>query len=52
MPGVEVRSVRELSVLDLAPGSDPIRLAVYSKAAIKEVGEIKSTHLEVMVKTQ
>jgi large subunit ribosomal protein L4e len=52
IPGVEVRSVKELSVLDLAPGSDPIRLTVYSKSAIEEIGKIKSTHLEVMVKTQ
>ncbi|MGH1568838.1 MAG: 50S ribosomal protein L4 [Nitrosopumilus sp.] len=52
LPGVEVRSVKELSVLDLAPGSDPIRLTVYSKSAIEEIGKIKSTHLEVMVKTQ
>ena len=52
LPGVEVKSVNELSVLDLAPGSDPIRLTVYSKSAIEEIGKIKSTHLEVMVKTQ
>ena len=52
IPGVETKSVKELSVLDLAPGSDPIRLTVYSKAAIQEIGKIKSTHLEVMVKTQ
>jgi hypothetical protein len=25
---------------------------VYSKSAIEEIGKIKSTHLEVMVKTQ
>ncbi len=52
LPGVEVRNVKELSVLDLAPGSVPIRLTVYSKSAIEEIGKIKSTHLEVMVKTQ
>lgn len=52
LPGVEVKNVNELSVLDLAPGSDPIRLTVYSKAAIEEIGKIKSTHLEIMVKTQ
>ncbi len=52
LPGVEVKSVKELSVLDLAPGSDPIRLTVYSKSAIEEIGKIKSTHLEVMVKSQ
>ena len=52
LPGVEVRNVKDLSVLDLAPGSDPIRLTVYSKSAIEEIGKIKSTHLELMVKTQ
>lgn len=52
LPGVEVKNVNELSVLDLAPGSEPIRLTVYSKAAIEEIGKIKSIHLEVMVKTQ
>jgi hypothetical protein len=25
---------------------------VYSKSAIEEIGKIKSTHLEIMVKTQ
>ena len=48
--GVEVRSVKNLSVLDLAPGSDPIRLTVYSKAALDEISKIKSPHLELMVK--
>jgi len=52
IPGVNVKSVKDLSVLDLAPGSHPIRLTVYSKSAIEEIGKIKSTHLEVMVKTQ
>ena len=51
-PGVEARNAKDLSVLDLAPGSDPIRLTVYSKSAIEEIAKIKSTHLEVMVKTQ
>jgi large subunit ribosomal protein L4e len=52
LPGVEARSVKDLSVIDLAPGSDPIRLTVYSKAAIEELAKIKSTHLELMVKTK
>ena len=52
LPGVEVKNVKDLSVLDLAPGSHPIRLTVYSKSAIEEIAKIKSTHLEVMVKTQ
>ena len=52
LPGVEAKSVNQLSVLDLAPGSDPIRLTVYSKSALEEIAKIKSTHLEVMVKTK
>jgi large subunit ribosomal protein L4e len=49
-PGVEVCSVKNLSVLDLAPGAVPIRLTVYTKSAIEEISKIKSTHLELMVK--
>ena len=52
LPGVEVRAVKDLSVLDLAPGSDPIRLTIYSKAALEEIAKIKSAHLELMVKTR
>ena len=48
-PGVEVCSAKNLSVLDLAPGSVPIRLTVYSKGAIEEISKIKSSHLELMV---
>ena len=51
-PGVEAVNAKDLSVLDLSPGSDPIRLTVYSRSAIEEIGKIKSTHLEVMVKIQ
>lgn len=51
-PGVDVKSPKQISVLDLAPGSDPIRLTVYTKSAIQEIAKIQSTHLEVMVKKQ
>ena len=40
---------KNLSVLDLAPGSQPIRLTAFSKSAIEELGKIKSPHLELMV---
>ena len=49
IPGVDSCSVKDLSVLDLAPGSDLIRLVVYSKKAIDEISKIKSRHLELMV---
>ena len=46
--GVDVRSASSLSILDLAPGSEPIRLTVYTKGAIEEIAKIKSSHLELM----
>ena len=49
IPGVDARSVKDLSILDLAPGSKPVRLTVYSKKAVDEISKIKSTHLELMV---
>ena len=49
IPGVDACSVKNLSVLDLAPGADLIRLTVYSKKAIEELSKIKSRHLELMV---
>ena len=51
IPGVEAKRVSELSVLDLAPGSDPIRLTVYTISALTQLGGIKSTHLDIMAKT-
>ena len=49
IPGVDVQTAKNLSVLDLAPGGVPIRLVVYSKNALKEIEKIKSTHLELLV---
>jgi len=50
--GVDVVEAKNLSVLDLAPGSKPIRLTVFSKSSIEEIGKIKSPHLELMVTVQ
>lgn len=47
--GVDVVKTKNLSVLDLAPGARPIRLTVFSKGAIEELGKIHSPHLELMV---
>ena len=49
IPGIDVCSAKNLSVLNLAPGGTLIRLTVFSKKAIEEIGEIKSRHLELMV---
>jgi large subunit ribosomal protein L4e len=35
--GVDIKQVKELSVLDFAPGSKPIRLTIFSESAIKEL---------------
>lgn len=47
--GVDVKAVNSLSVLDLVPGAQPIRLTVFSKGAIEELAKIQSPHLELMV---
>jgi len=42
LPGVAVRTVKSVSVLDLAPGSKPARLTIFSENAIKELNTLKS----------
>ena len=49
IPGIDVCSAKNLSVLNLAPGGTLIRLTIFSKKAIEEIAEIKSRHLELMV---
>lgn len=51
-PGVDVRTARDLSVLDLAPGAVPARLTVYTRGAIDEIAKLKSTHLDVAAKVE
>ena len=52
IPGIDVCSTKNLSVLNLAPGGSLIRLTVFSKKAIEEISQIKSNHLELMVTLQ
>jgi large subunit ribosomal protein L4e len=52
LKGIDVCTAKNLSVLDLAPGSAPIRLTVFSDNAINEIAKIKSPHLELMVTLQ
>jgi large subunit ribosomal protein L4e len=42
LPGIHVKAVRELSVLDLAPGSRHIRLTIFSVNAIEELRRLYS----------
>lgn len=39
--GVEVKPVEEISVLDLAPGSRPIRLTIYSENAVEKLRHLR-----------
>jgi large subunit ribosomal protein L4e len=41
IPGITVKYAKSLSVLDLAPGSKPIRLAIFSQSALEVLKEIK-----------
>jgi large subunit ribosomal protein L4e len=41
LPGIAIKYVKNLSVLDLVPGSKPIRLAIFSTSALDVLNEIK-----------
>lgn len=43
LPGIAVKTVKSVSVLDLAPGSKPARLTIFSENAIKELDTLKFT---------
>jgi large subunit ribosomal protein L4e len=43
LPGITAKSVKSVSVLDLAPGSKPVRLTIFSENAIKELTNLKCT---------
>jgi large subunit ribosomal protein L4e len=48
IPGVEVKTAKQVSVLDLAPGSKPIRLAVFSQNAIEQLKSLRAPMHKVM----
>jgi large subunit ribosomal protein L4e len=54
--GIDIKQVKDLSVLDLAPGSKPMRLAIFSETAIKELNNIKKPImqkvLEMMIQSK
>lgn len=41
LPGIAIKYVKNLSVLDFAPGSKPIRLAIFSQSALDVLNELK-----------
>jgi len=46
--GVDVTSVKNLSVLHLAPGSHPVRLALWSTSAIEQLQSLSNHTIELM----
>jgi len=54
--GIDIKQVKDLSVLDFAPGSKPIRLTIFSESAIKELDNLKKPAIqrimEIMVKSK
>jgi large subunit ribosomal protein L4e len=39
IPGVSIKCIKDLNVLDMVPGSKPIRLAIFSKDVLQILGE-------------
>ena len=46
--GVDVTSVKNLSVLHLAPGSHPVRLTLWSKSAMEQLQSLSNPTIELM----
>jgi large subunit ribosomal protein L4e len=40
--GIDVKQAKKISVLDLVPGSKPIRLTIFSENAIKRLNDMKA----------
>jgi large subunit ribosomal protein L4e len=52
LPGVSVVSIENLSIMDLVPGTKPVRLTIYTKNAIDFMNEISTvwSKIQTMVK--
>jgi large subunit ribosomal protein L4e len=48
IPGIVVKTAREISVLDLAPGSKPARLTIFSQNALEHLKEVKAPMHKIM----
>jgi large subunit ribosomal protein L4e len=48
IPGIDIKRAEEISVLDLAPGSRPARLTIYSENAVKHFEGLKTRVNNVM----
>jgi large subunit ribosomal protein L4e len=48
IPGVDIRHAKDISVLDFAPGSKPIRLTVFSQNAVDQLRSLQAPVHKVM----
>ena len=52
VPGINIKHAKELSVLDLVPGSKPIRLTIYSQSAIDHLKTLHAPMHKVLEVTR
>lgn len=52
LPGVNIVSIEKLSIMDLVPGTKPVRLTIYTKNAIDSMNKINTvwSKIHTMVK--
>lgn len=52
LPGVNIVSIEKLSIMDLVPGTKPVRLTIYTKNAIDSMNKINTvwSKIQTMVK--
>ncbi|HVX02362.1 MAG TPA: 50S ribosomal protein L4 [Nitrososphaera sp.] len=48
VPGVEIKTAKQVSVLDLAPGSKPVRLTIFSQNAIEQLKGVRAPLHKIM----
>jgi large subunit ribosomal protein L4e len=48
IPGVNIKLANEISVLDLVPGSKPIRLTIFSENGLEQLKQVKAPLNRVM----
>jgi large subunit ribosomal protein L4e len=48
IPGVDIKQVKDVSVLDLAPGSKPIRLTIFTQNAVGQMNDMQAPMHRIM----
>jgi large subunit ribosomal protein L4e len=48
IPGIDIKHAKDLSVIDLVPGSKPIRLTIFSQNAVENLKSLQAPMHKVM----